>query len=158
MNNPATNLAVREVTPDDAPRVAALLSQLGYPASADEVTQRLTYWQPDPMSLVLVAERNGQVVGCLSMHAIPYLERTGWWARVESLVVDESVRGTGTGSALLAAAELTARQWGCLAVEITSLRTRDDAQAFYPRMGYSDVCGKSARFQKALVPNASAAP
>jgi N-acetylglutamate synthase-like GNAT family acetyltransferase len=150
MSRTTANLAIRDACPRDAHHIAALLTQLGYPATGDQVSQRLTYWLPDPMSLVLVAERSGQVVGCLSLHAIPYLERTGRWARIESLVVDESARGSGTGRSLLAAAEETARRWDCLAVEVTSARSRADAHAFYQRMGYNDICRRSGRFFKSL--------
>src|SRR5215469_18109500 len=136
-------LAVRAAGPGDAKQIAALLAQLGYPSTSDDVGRRLAYWLPDPMSLILVAEQNGQIVGCLSLHAIPYLERTGRWARIESLVVDESTRGRGAGRALIAGAEDAARRWNCQAVEVTSLRTRAAAHAFYKRMGYEDVCGSS---------------
>ena len=139
---------IRQAKPEDAARVAELLSQLGYPATAAEVVRRLGYWQGDPLSRILVAERSGQVIGCLSVHAIPYLERTGRWARIESLVVDSTARRSGVARSLVAAAEDTARQWGCLAVEVTSARYRDDAHAFYKQLGYADVCDKSARFFK----------
>jgi len=89
-------------------------------------------------------------VGCLSLHTIPYLERTGRWARIDSLVVDQSSRGRGTGRSLIAAAEDAARSWDCLAVEVTSLRARTDAHVFYGRMGYTDVCAESGRFLKTL--------
>lgn len=130
--------------------IAALITQLGYPATSSEISDRLAYWLPDPMSVILVAEADGRVVGSLSLHAIPYLERTGRWARIESLVVDESARGTGAGRALIAAAEQTARHWNCLTVEVTSLRSRTDAHAFYRKVGYSDICDQSGRFLKPL--------
>jgi GNAT superfamily N-acetyltransferase len=150
------NLTIRAAEPGDARQVAALLTELGYPSTDAEVGQRLAYWLPDPMSLILVAEQRGRLLGCLSLHAIPYLERTGRWARVESLVVAESSRGRGTGRSLLAAAENAAMRLGCLTVEVTSLRTRIDAHAFYERMGYADVCGSSGRFLKSLAdPTAS---
>jgi GNAT superfamily N-acetyltransferase len=123
---------------------------LGYPCSGDDASARLGYWLADPMSRVLVAQHDGRVIGCLSLHAVPYLERTGRWARIESLVIDESARGTGAGGALLHAAETVARRWGCLTMEVTSARTRDDAHAFYQRMGYTDVCDQSGRFLKEL--------
>lgn len=141
---------IRAAEPGDAHQMAALLTELGYPSTGAEVSQRLAYWLPDPMSLVLVAEQGGELLGCLSLHAIPYLERTGRWARIESLVVAQSFRGRGTGRLLLVAAENAARRSGCLAVEATSLRTRADAHAFYERMGYVDVCGSSGRFLKTL--------
>lgn len=145
-----TDLAIRAAEPADVDRIAELLTELGYPSTGAEVSQRLAYWLPDPMSLILVAEHSGILAGCLSLHAIPYLERTGRWARIESLVVAESSRGRGTGRSLLVAAENAAIRWGCLAVEVTSLRTRTDARAFYERMGYADVCGSSGRFLKTL--------
>ena len=139
---------IRQIRPEDAARVAELLTQLGYPATADDVAQRLTYWLHGPVSRILVAERNTQVIGCLSVHAIPYLERTGWWARIESLVVDSAARRGGVARSLVQAAEETAREWGCLAMEVTSARYRDDAHAFYRKLGYTDVCDQSARFFK----------
>lgn len=141
---------IREIKPEDSARVAELMTQLGHAATADDVAHRLTYWLDDPLSRVLVAERNTRVIGSLSIHAIPYLERTGRWARVESLVVDSTARRSGVARALLQAAEEIARQWGCLAVEITSARYRDDAHAFYQQLAYTDVCDKSARFFKLL--------
>ena len=141
---------IREATAADAAVIAELMTQLGYPCMAGEARLRLGYWLGDPASRVLVAERDGRVVGCLSAHAVPYLERTGWWARIESLVIDEAARGTGAGRALLHTAENVARRWGCLAMEVTSARTRDGAHAFYQRMGYTDVCSRSGRFLKEL--------
>ena len=141
---------IREATAADAAVIAELMTQLGYPCTAGEARLRLGYWLGDPASRVLVAERDGRVVGCLSAHAVPYLERTGWWARIESLVVAESARGTGAGRALVEAAEDVAREWGCLAVEVTSARGRADTQAFYPRMGYRGVCDRSERFFKVI--------
>jgi GNAT superfamily N-acetyltransferase len=144
------DMNVRNAQITDATVIAHLLTQLGYPSTGQDVRDRLTYWTPDQASRVLVGELDGRVVGCLSMHAVPYLERTGRWARVESLVVEQSVRGTGIGRGLLRAAEALARDWGCLAVEITSARTRHDAHAFYQHMGYADVCDRAGRFWKAF--------
>jgi len=144
------DVAIRGAEPGDAHQIASLLTQLGYPSTSDQVKERLAYWLPDAMSLILVAEQNRRLLGCLSLHAIPYFEQTGRWARIESLVVDASARGRGTGRALVAAAEDAARRWDCLAVEVTSLRSRADAHAFYGRMGYADVCASSGRFIKAL--------
>ncbi len=150
MSSTSDHLVIREASLADAAALAALVTQLGYPATASEIRDRLAYWLPDPMSVILLAEVDGRVIGSLSLHAIPYLERTGRWARIESLVVDEAERGTGTGRALIAAAEQAARQWNCCTVEVTSSRNRGDAHAFYQQMGYSDSCDQSGRFLKAL--------
>ena len=146
----AAMVQVRGAAVADAAAIAALMTQLGYPCSGEDAAARLGYWLADPISGVLVAEHGGLVIGCLSVHAVPYLERTGRWARIESLVIDEAARGTGAGRALLHTAENVARRWGCLAMEVTSARARDGAHAFYQRMGYTDVCSRSGRFLKEL--------
>jgi GNAT superfamily N-acetyltransferase len=64
--------------------------------------------------------------------------------------MDEAARGSGTGRALVAAPKEQAWQWNCLAVEVTRLRTRADAHAFYKRLGFADICPQSGRFKKAL--------
>jgi GNAT superfamily N-acetyltransferase len=141
---------VRAAAVTDAAAIAALMTQLGYPCSDGDVADRLGYWLADPMSRALVAERDGLVIGCLSVHAVPYLERSGRWGRVESVVIDEAARGTGAGRALLQTGENVARRWGCLAMEVTSARVRGGAHAFYQRMGYTDVCSRSGRYLKEL--------
>jgi GNAT superfamily N-acetyltransferase len=141
---------VRDARETDAPEIARLLGQLGYPSTAAQVGERLAYWFEDPHSRILVADSAGGLAGSMSVHAIPYLERTGRWARIESLVVDAGVRGGGVGRLLVSAGEDLARQWGCLTMEVTSSRRRDDAHAFYKRLGYVDKCDVAGRFLKPL--------
>ena len=143
-------VTIRSAALSDAPRIAELLTELGYPADADTVRKRLTYWLPDQASRVLVADLDGRVAGCISLHAIPYLERTGRWLRIESLVVEADCRLGGAGRALVDAAELLARQWGCVLIEVTSKRSRTDAHAFYRRLGFTDVCDQAGRFTKEI--------
>lgn len=144
------SVTIRSVRRADAAVLADLLTQLGYPSSAAEVGDRLRYWLDQPRSRVFVAESAGRVVGALTLHALPYLLKTGSWGRIESLVVDEPVRGTGAGRALIDAAEEQARSWGCLLMEVTSSRHRTGAHAFYRRLGYVDQSERSGRFAKSL--------
>jgi len=143
-------VTVRAATPADACALTSLLTQLGYPSTEPDVVARLGYWAADPHSQVLVADQDGRPVGCLSVHAVPYFERTGRWAQIESLVVDEALRGSGMGRALLQAAEALAERWDCLAVEVTSSRRRTGAHVFYQHSGYTDICDRSGRFWKQL--------
>jgi GNAT superfamily N-acetyltransferase len=144
------SVAIRSAELTDAARIAELLTELGYPADADTVRDRLTYWLPDQASRVLVADLDGRVAGCISLHAIPYLEHTGRWLRIESLVVEVGSRRGGAGRALVGAAERVARQWGCLLIEVTSKRSRSDAHAFYRRLGFTDACDQAGRFTKEI--------
>ena len=143
-------VTIRRATLEDADRIAALLCQLGYPSTAQDVEERFSFWFDDQFSAVLVAEQSRRAVGCLSLHAVPYLEKTGRWARIESLVVDEAARRTGAGSRLISAAEEQARKWNCSSVEVTTLRSRLEANAFYQHHGYDDRCTLSARYWKDL--------
>jgi N-acetylglutamate synthase-like GNAT family acetyltransferase len=134
----------------DAAGIADLLAQLGYPSTTDEVAERLRYWHNEPHSVVILAASDDELFGCIAVHAAPHLEHTGWWARIESLIVDAAVRGRGVGGELVRAAEVVARGWQCRAVEVTSSRQRADADAFYRRAGYMEVSDQSGRFWKEL--------
>jgi N-acetylglutamate synthase-like GNAT family acetyltransferase len=141
---------IRPAQTSDAPQVAILLGELGYPAGRGEVIARLGYWLQDSQSRLLVAEVNGNVSGVAAMHAIPLLERTGRRARLVALVVGQSVRAQGVGRALMKAVEDAARDLGCRDLEITSARNRTVAQRFYADLGYHDVSDHAARFMKLL--------
>lgn len=138
------------MTPEDASAVAGLLGELGYPSTAAEVERRLESWINQPCSRVLVAADGTRVVGSMSVHAVPHLERDGRWLRIESLVVATGARGTGAGRLLVTAAETLARTWECHAIEVTSARHREGAHAFYRRVGFADVCERAGRFWKEL--------
>lgn len=134
----------------EAEALAELLTQLGYPSSPDEVRQRLGSWAADPLSSVLVARDGAKPLGCVAVHARPYFERDGRWARIQALVVHATGRRRGIGRALVAAAERQALDWNCQVIEVTSSRRRADAHAFYPELGYVDQSERSGRFLKEL--------
>ncbi|ONI70347.1 GNAT family N-acetyltransferase [Actinosynnema sp. ALI-1.44] len=144
-------MAVRPVVPDDAARVAALLAELGHPDNdVETVRKRLKMWDELADGAVFVFEREGDVVGVLAVSVIPFLERDGSWARIVALVTTRSARGKGIGRELTTAAEDYAREKGCLRVEVTSANRREDAHAFYRRMGYENWADRSGRFIKVL--------
>jgi GNAT superfamily N-acetyltransferase len=148
-------LRIREASPDDAVKVAALLDELGYPENdVADVRERLTVWSREPAGIALVAEDDGCVVGVVAVTAIPYLEHEGRWGRVVALVVSAERRGRGIGRQLIEAAEQAAIGYGCVSMEVTSARRRTESHAFYRRLGYVDWCDRSARYQKDLVPGA----
>lgn len=143
-------LHLRRITRQDAPRLAVLLGQLGYPAEDSAVNERLDYWLDDPASVLIGADIGGELAGVVALHVSPLLEVTGKWARLVALVVDEEHRGKGIGRSLVEAAESRAEELGCLRMEVTSSRKRDDAHRLYRRQGYEDACERSARFMKFL--------
>jgi GNAT superfamily N-acetyltransferase len=152
-----SEVSVRGVQLDDAAEVAALLVELGYPGNREaDVRRRLEVWATGASGAVLVAERDGRVVGTVAVTAIPYLEREGRWGRIVALVIAEELRGRGIGRRLVEAAEEVAADLGCVAMEVTSARARTGSHPFYRSLGYADWGDRSVRYLKDLVPGASA--
>jgi GNAT superfamily N-acetyltransferase len=148
---------VRPARPHDAPAVAALLIELGYPGdSVGQVRERMARWARAENAAVLVAEYQARLAGVVAVTAIPYFEHDGSWGRIVALVVAEGHRGRGIGRLLAESAEQAALSLGCVTMELTSARRRPEAHAFYPALGYQDWSPHSARYVKDLVPGASA--
>ena len=133
------------------PRLALLLGQLGYPATEQDVRDRLAYWTDDPASaLFAVADDQDRLLGVAALHVTPILEITGKFGRLVALVVDDAARGRGVGSMLMAAVEERARAAGCLFLEVTSSQHREQAHRFYEGRGYRDTRDRSRRFLRPL--------
>jgi predicted N-acetyltransferase YhbS len=133
--------------------VAALLAELGYPDNrTEDVRRRLAMWERETAGLALVAERQEQVVGIIAVTAIPYLEREGRWGRIVALVVSAACRGQGIGRRLADAAEKAAGELDCIAMEVTSARSRTESHPFYRNLGYEDRGDRSARYLKTSSP------
>ncbi len=79
------------------------------------------------------AYRDGKLIGVMGMRPVHTLAR-GPHLHVDDLVVDEAVRGSGAGHALMAYAEADARARGMGAV---FLDARPDAIPFYEREQYT---------------------
>ncbi|HEU4566312.1 MAG TPA: GNAT family N-acetyltransferase [Gemmatimonadaceae bacterium] len=137
---------IREAVAEDAPAIAALISELGYPVTTEVLAARLRAYHAAG-EVALVATRGGEVLGLLTVHLTPVLHRPTPVGRLTMLVVTEAARGMGVGRALVAAAERHLAARGCALVEVTSNRRRTDAHAFYERLGYEVT---SLRFWKVL--------
>ncbi|MEV5300545.1 GNAT family N-acetyltransferase [Amycolatopsis methanolica] len=91
----------------------------------------------DPGQLLVVAERDGDVVGTLQLTFIPGLSRRGATrALVEGVRVRSDQRGGGLGAALMEWAVEESRRRGCTLVQFTSDASRTRAHRFYERLGF----------------------
>jgi RimJ/RimL family protein N-acetyltransferase len=147
-----TACAVRAARIGDGGAIGDLLTQLGYPQDETAAREAVAKWAADPAGEVLVALADQRVVGVVAVHAVPYFERPGWFARILALSVDRDHRRGGVGRRLMGAAEAWASARGCTDVEVATRRTRANAHAFYRSLGYEDLCSGSARFKRALDP------
>jgi GNAT superfamily N-acetyltransferase len=140
---------IRTARTYDAPDLAALGGELGYPATRQQIVARLAAIEATKSACVLVAEdAQGRVAGWL--HVAQSMQLTGD-ADVEilGLVVAESARGAGIGAALLAAAQDWARSRGAMQVRVRSRVERERAHRFYERAGFARL-KTQAVFRKPL--------
>ena len=140
-------MRIRPMTAADAPFVADLTTQLGYPSSAEETVERLAAF--DARHAALVAEEDGNAVGWVHVALVPSLAMD-LTADIGGLVVDEDQRSGGIGAALLAAAEAWAREHGAARMVVRSRIARERAHRFYEREGYA-LIKTSHVFEKPLV-------
>jgi GNAT superfamily N-acetyltransferase len=129
-------LKIRRAKASDAPQLAALTGQLGYPATAAQIRKRLQGIKPASQNAVFVADsvKDG-VIGWLHVSRDVLLE-SETRAEVNGLVVAEGQRSLGAGARLLAAAEDWARKHGCKEMSVRSNVIRERAHKFYERNGY----------------------
>lgn len=122
---------MRRGRPEDAPAVLDLWQQArsGHASTADrlEEVERLA---SDPPAALLVAERDGEIVGAL------IAAWDGWRGNMYRLAVREDSRRQGIGLALARAGEDYLRR--CGARRITALVAFEDdvAAGFWERAGY----------------------
>jgi GNAT superfamily N-acetyltransferase len=138
---------IRRARPSDAARLAELSGQLGYPASREEIVQRMKRMRP-ARHAIFVAESESGVRGWLHVSVTPLLE-VPLRAEVNGLVVDENARSQGAGAKLLAAAERWAKARDCESMSVRSNVVRERAHAFYLRNGYEHYKTQKA-FRKVL--------
>jgi GNAT superfamily N-acetyltransferase len=139
---------------EDAPTVAALITQLGYDAVPPDVAARLARVLARTDQRFIVAEDGGRLLGWVHVQLAEYVE-SGTFAVIGGLVVDRAHRRQGIGAALMAAAEAWARQQGCPVMRLWSSTTRIPAHRFYAGLGYEQVKTQYS-FVKPLAPGGAA--
>lgn len=137
--------SIRTARRDDVPAIVALLADDPIAASRESNTEPLpeAYWRAfddmaaQPGNLMLVAEADGRIVGCLQVTMIAGLSRTGTKrAQIEGVRVASGRRGERIGETLVRHAVERARSAGCGLVQLTSDNARTDARRFYERLGF----------------------
>ncbi len=132
-------MTIRHALPSDAPAVAALATQLGYPSRPEEAEARLRDVLTRPDAAVLVAaDEDGAVIGYGHVFGAHRVDADPF-AEIGALVVDETRRSRGTGAALVAALETWAVEKGYRELRVRSNVVRDRAHAFYERLGFGRV-------------------
>jgi len=141
--------AIRAARTYDAPALADLCGELGYPATRQQIVKRLAAIDGAPDNAVLVAEDDqGDVIAWLQV-AIPAQLSEEPCAEIIGFVVGEAARSLGLGRRLVEAAEQWARARGVRRMRVRSRQERERAHAFYERAGF-DRIKNQVMFGKAL--------
>lgn len=134
---------IRPASRDDVPAVVAMLADDPLGAAREDPGDLATYdaaydrVAADPAQHLVVAERDGTVVGTLQLSVIPGLSRRGATRSViEGVRVARGERGSGLGTELVTWAVEESRRLGCTLVQLTSDASRVDARRFYERLGF----------------------
>ncbi|MFE5600440.1 GNAT family N-acetyltransferase [Streptomyces coelicoflavus] len=138
------DLEIRPATPEDIPAVVAMLAddplgaQRESPGDLGPYMAAFERLRTDPNQHLVVAVREGRVVGTLQLTIVPGLSRRGATRSiVEGVRVHGDERGSGLGTQLIEWAIDESRRQGCHLVQLTSDKTRTDAHRFYERLGFS---------------------
>ncbi|MFE2311828.1 GNAT family N-acetyltransferase [Streptomyces sp. NPDC059441] len=138
------DLEFRPAASDDVPAIVAMLADdpLGAQReSPDDLTPYLTALErlsADPNQHLVVAVREGRVVGTLQLTVLPGLSRKGSTrSLIEGVRIHSDERGSGLGTLFIEWAIEESRRQGCQLVELTSDATRTDAHRFYERLGFT---------------------
>lgn len=133
--------SVRRARPGDAHALRRLLRELGYdPADHRAADETMAQVVRHPEAAVFVACEGVEVVGFVALSHRPQMRLGGRLASVDELVVTESRRGRGIGSALLEAAVQHARSLYCTRIDILQSRGRESYdRRFYQERGFEEV-------------------
>ncbi|MEO5626853.1 MAG: GNAT family N-acetyltransferase [Dokdonella sp.] len=128
---------IRSARSYDAPAIAELCGELGYPSTRQQMVKRLAAIDGHADGRIFVAEdAEGRVVAWLQV-ALAVQLCDDACAEISGLVVAASERGLGIGGLLIAAAEAWARTRGAARVRVRSRQERERAHQFYERAGYA---------------------
>lgn len=139
---------IRRVEESDAVALTSLFGQLGYPCHPETMRECISRIAQERSHWARVCVRGGTVVGCCHVFSSLILE-AGLVSQVGGLVVDDRSRRAGIGRTLMASAERWAAEQGCVSMYVRSNIIREDAHAFYERIGYRRAKTQHA-YRKAL--------
>lgn len=140
-----TAVVIRSAVREDVPAIVRLLADDVLGAQRERVDEPVAAVYLDAFDEIaaqagndiLVAERDGEVVGVLQLTIVSGLSRMGMRrAQLEGVRVSSRQRGMQIGERLVTAAIERARAASCGLVQLTSDASRTDARRFYERLGF----------------------
>ncbi|MGI9492784.1 MAG: GNAT family N-acetyltransferase [Geminicoccaceae bacterium] len=145
MADASTNLLFRDAEQQDVPAIIRLLANddLGKTresGSGDDEAYQVAFdaISGDPGNRLIVADLGGRVVGCMQVTTIPHMTFCGGTRlQIEGVRVDQDVRSQDIGGKMMRWAIDLGRETGCHLVQLTTNKTRKEAQRFYEKSGFT---------------------
>jgi len=139
-----SDLTFRRARRDDIAAIVAMLADDPLGAARETPNDLAPYEtafalvDANPNQELVVAERDGQVVGTAHLSFMAGLSHRGMWrAEIEAVRVRTDQRNGGIGRALIQHCIDLAQERGCGLVQLTSNVQRADARRFYERLGFT---------------------
>lgn len=133
----SSSVTVEQVDVADPELVAAMVNlvpQLSRTAPSPSAYHLEDIVTSPATTLFIARDSRRAIIGSLTLAV--FRVPTGVRAWIEDVVVDESGRGAGTGSALVHAALELAKEAGARTVDLTSRPDREAANRLYQRLGF----------------------
>lgn len=141
----ARGIELRSMAGTDIPAIVRLLNELAEFATTfaqfdpQTVTRTFTAMSTNPgIYRNFVAEKDGTVVGLLTMVCYRSLFHRVGTVLINELIVSRKVRGSGIGTLLLSAAQSLARDEGYDEIEVGTERANRRAIEFYQKNGFNE--------------------
>lgn len=131
----AFSFTVRRAEIGDAEAIARLASELGYTATPEQISERLSALLAAATHFVFVAATPTGLLGWIHTERRLLLE-SGEKAEIVGLIVGSQVRRLGVGRSLMAAAERWAAAQQLKSVTVRSNIVRLESHPFYEGLGY----------------------
>jgi GNAT superfamily N-acetyltransferase len=148
MDQKYAKCTIRIASIDDASEIARQMTILGHPTTTADIIERWDQWSAEGNTCFVAQKSDGTLAGAITLHKMHVLHRPRPLGRITALVVDDTLRGTGLGRALVEVAEEFLKNAGCGLLELTSNVSRLPAHAFYEHLRYERT---SVRFAKVFV-------
>ncbi|MEU8851778.1 GNAT family N-acetyltransferase [Streptomyces sp. NPDC048564] len=138
------DLEIRAAVAKDVPAIVGMLADDPLGAQRESPDDLVPYLDAldrlsaDPNQHLIVAVREGRVIGTLQLTIIPGLSRMGATRSIiEGVRVHADERGSGLGTQLIEWAVAESRRQNCQLVQLTTDKSRTDAHRFYERLGFT---------------------
>lgn len=151
-----SDITFRYASEADLPAIVKLLAddefaenrEIGGDTIAQEYVDAFAAMQKQGNNRMLLAEKDGKIVGALHLAFVPGLSRRGTMrAIIESVRVASDARGQNIGTAIMKHAIAEAKAGGAKLIQLTSDKRRARAHLFYRRLGFEQ---SHAGFKKDL--------